>query len=190
MARVTLSEEAKKYERIIADLVRLQFIVIRYVERNTNLKYVTHRDIENVLTNGIPTITYAKAVENLFKHAKNRIHDKQDILDDILELKNRINESEIKELQFGMETHSELEYELDQYVLRRTFYMITSMLTIKDASELLEIAESTIKQACQQERLLNTEKIGRNWRVHIPECRAYWNIPDTEENNLYYNWVY
>ncbi len=59
-----------------------------------------------------------------------------------------------------MAVSSGLENELDQYVLRRTFFMITSMVTIKDASELLDIPEITIKQACQQERLLNTEKLG------------------------------
>ncbi|NFC67304.1 DNA-binding protein [Clostridium botulinum] len=190
MAKPKLSNEASKYERIIADLVRLQFIVIRYLERNTNIKYITHRDLENVLTGGRPTLTYSKAIDNLLKHAKMRIHDKKDIIDNILELKNRINDSEIKELHFGMETSSHLEYELDQYLLRRTFFMITSMLSIKDAAELLGITESAIKQACQQERLLNTEKIGRNWRVHLPECRAYWNIPYTDEKDNNYDLKY
>jgi len=150
MARAKLSNEASKYERIIADLVRLQFIVIRYVERNSNIKYITHRDIENVLTNGIPTVTYSKAIDNLLKHAKTKIHYNETILDNILELKNKIDNSEIKELHFGMEAPSDLESELDQYLLRRTFFMITSMVTIKDASKLLGIPEITIKQACQQ----------------------------------------
>ncbi|APR02742.1 hypothetical protein CLQ_13423 (plasmid) [Clostridium botulinum Af84] len=190
MARAKLSSEASKYERIIADLVRLQFIVIRYVERNTNIKYITHRDLENVLTGGRPTLTYSKAVNNLLKHAKMRIRNNEDIINDIVELKDKIDNSEIKELHFGMETYSHLEYELDQYVFRRTFFMITSMVTIKYASELLDIPEITIKQACQQERLLNTEKIGRGWRVHLPECRAYWNIPYTDEKDIYYDLKY
>ena len=42
----------------------------------------------------------------------------------------------------------------------------------------------------QQERLLNTEKIGRDWRVHLPECRAYWNIPYTDEKDIYYDLKY
>lgn len=190
MAKPKLSNEASKYERIIADLVRLQFIVIRYVERNSNIKYITHRDLENVLTGGVPTVTYSKAVENLFKHAKMRIHDKQDIIYNILELQDKIDNSEIKDLRFGMITSSGLEHELDQYVFRRTFFMITSMVTIKDASKLLSIPEITIKQACQSERLLNTEKIGRSWRVHLPECREYWNIQYTDKKDIYYDLKY
>ncbi|APH14019.1 hypothetical protein NPD5_3828 [Clostridium sporogenes] len=190
MGRAKLSSEASKYERIIADLVRLQFIVIRYIERNSNIKYRTHRDLENVLTGGVPTVTYSKAIDNLLKHSRMRIHDNDDIINNIVELKDKIDNSEIKDLHFGMAVSSGLENELDQYVLRRTFFMITSMVTIKDASELLDIPEITIKQACQQERLLNTEKIGRGWRVHLPECRAYWKIPYTDEKDIYYDLKY
>ncbi len=101
MGRAKLSSEASKYERIIADLVRLQFIVIRYIERNSNIKYRTHRDLENVLTGGVPTVTYSKAIDNLLKHSRMRIHDNDDIINNIVELKDKIDNSEIKDLHFG-----------------------------------------------------------------------------------------
>lgn len=181
MAKMTLSEESKKYERMVADLVKLQFLVIRYVERHTALKYITLRDVDNVITNGRPTITYSRAVENLYKHAKIRTRNCKIILDSIVELKSKIDNSELGKLKFGVNTPTKIEYELDQYLLRRSFFMSTGMVGIKDASEMLNITESAIKQACQQERLLNTKKVGRNWVVHISECKAYWNVEDTND---------
>ena len=64
------------------------------------------------------------------------------------------------------------------------------MVGIKELCSILGLTESAVKQACQQERLLNTKKIGKNWMVHIPECRAYWNIPDEDEKHLYKDYIY
>ena len=61
---------------------------------------------------------------------------------------------------------------------------------IKYIVENLGLTESAVKQACQQQRILNTKKIGKSWIVHIPECRAYWNIQDTDNSHLYQNWEY
>lgn len=181
MAKMTLSQKSKKYERMVADLVKLQFLVIRYVERHTGLKYITLRDVDNVITNGRPTITYSRAIENLYKHAKIRIRNCKIILDRIVELKSKIDNSELGKFKFGINTPTKIEHELDQYLLRRTFFMSTGMVGIKDAAKILNITESAIKQACQQERLLNTKKIGRNWVVHIPECKVYWDIKDIND---------
>ena len=70
--------------------------------------------------------------------------------------------------------------------------MTNCMVKIKDAIKELnnKVTETAIKQACQQERLLNTKKVGKTWMVHIPECRAYWNIPDVEEKHLYKDYIY
>lgn len=66
------------------------------------------------------------------------------------------------------------------------------MVSIKDVVGIFNnvVTESAVKQACQQERLLNTKKIGKTWIVNIEECRAYWNIPDTENSHLYNDWIY
>ena len=75
-------------------------------------------------------------------------------------------------------------------MLKRKFFMINEMVGIKELCSILGLTESAVKQACQQERLLNTKKIGKNWMVHIPECRAYWNIPDEDEKHLYKDYIY
>ena len=98
-----------------------------------------------------------------------------------------------KDLRFGVEPQfkfTEIEKELYDYKIIRTLYMVNEMVGIKDVAEILGLTESAIKQACQQERLLNTRKIGNNWMVHISECRDYWNIPDTEESHLYKDFIY
>lgn len=76
--------------------------------------------------------------------------------------------------------------------MKQQFFMTNCMVQIKDLVGILDnkITETAVKQACQQERLLNTQKIGKTWLVHIPECRAYWNIPEIEETHLYKDYIY
>lgn len=47
--------------------------------------------------------------------------------------------------------------------IKQKFFYNSEMLEIKEAVEILDgtVTESAIKQAFQQERLLNTQKIGR-----------------------------
>ena len=52
--------------------------------------------------------------------------------------------------------------------------MISEMVGIKYIVENLGLSENAIKQACQQENLLNTQKVGKTWLIHISECRSYW----------------
>ena len=141
---------------------------------------------------GKRTVTYGEAVHNLKmnieKHCKNDY-----LIESVSKLKEDIANSDICDLKFGVEPKggfSKLENMLDTEGLNRRFFMLNEMVGIKYIVENLGLTDSAVKQACQQERLLNTKKIGNNWMVHIPECRAYWNIPDTEEGGLYKDWVY
>lgn len=179
-------------KELIKQMVKLQVLCVRWVERNTNLQCKTFGDMDRILKGGKLTITYKDAVKNLRsnieKHCKNEY-----LLNSILELTTEINNSEISDLRFGFEPQrkfTNLEQELDNEVLKRTMYMTGEMVGIKYIGEHLGVAETTVKQACQQERLLNTTKVGKSWVVHIPECRAYWNIKDTDEFHLYKNWEY
>ncbi|MBW6408782.1 hypothetical protein [Clostridium weizhouense] len=179
-------------KEIIKQLVKLQILTMRWIERNTNLQCSTHRDMERILTSNKLTCTYLIAINNLkstiIKYCNNDYLNKE-----VLQLEIAIKESTIKDLRFGLEPQkkfTEEEKELDDYKLKRTFFMINEMVGIKYIVENLGLTESAVKQACQQERLLNTKKIGKNWMVHIPECRAYWNIPDIEENHLYKDCIY
>lgn len=179
-------------EELIKQMVKLQILCVRWVERNTNLQCKTFGDMDRILKGGKLTITYKDAVANLKvnieKYCKNEY-----LLNSVMELQQDINKSEIADLRFGVEPQrkfTELEQELDSLVLKRTMYMTGEMVGIKYIEEHLVVAETTVKQACQQERLLNTTKVGKSWVVHIPECRAYWNIPDKDECNLYKDWEY
>ena len=55
--------------------------------------------------------------------------------------------------------------------------------SIAFASEKLGIPASTIKNACQDRRLKNTEKEGKYWRVYLGECARLWNV-DIERHLL------
>lgn len=178
---------------MVKQLVKLQILCMRWVERNTNLKCSTHRDIDRILANNKLTCTYGEAVENLKNNIIKLCGGSNYLIEEIAKLEKEIMGSSIKELRFGVEPQKKFtveEKELDNYKLQRTFFMINEMVGIKYIVETLGLTESQVKQACQQERLLNTKKIGRNWMVHIPECRAYWNIPDAEEGHLYKDWEY
>lgn len=180
-------------KEIISQLVKLQILTIRWVERNTNLRCATHRDIERVITSNKLTCTYLEAVENLKSNIKKYCNTSSYLMEEVLKLEDIIKQSNIKDFRFGVEPQKKFineEKELDSHRVKRTLFMINEMVGIKYIVENLGLTESAVKQACQQERLLNTKKVGKNWMVHIPECRAYWNIPDTEESHLYKDWVY
>lgn len=177
---------------LIKDLVKLQILCMRWVERNTSLKCSTQRDMDRIIMNGKLTCTYGEALENIKDNIKK--YCKNDYLvESVLKLDDALKESDIVNLRFGVEPQkkfSDLEKELDTEVLKRKFFMINEMVGIKEAAEILGLTETAIKQACQQERLLNTKKIGKSWMVHIPECRAYWNLKDEDEKHLYQDYIY
>lgn len=179
---------------IVRKMVKLQVLCVRYVERNTTLKCKTHRDMDRIIMGAKLTCTYREAAENLYNNIKKYCSNSA-LLEEILKLKESIDNSNIKDLRFGLEPQKKFtdeEKELDTEMLKIKFFMINGMVGIKDIVEILGgvVTESAVKQACQQERLLNTTKIGKSWIVHIPECRAYWNIPDEDEKHLYKDYIY
>lgn len=178
---------------LIKNLVKLQILCVRWVERHTSLLCKTHRDIDRIITANKLTCTYGVAAENLYTNIKKYCSNSNYLLEEILKLKDNINNSNIKDLRFGVEPQkqfTEEEKELDTEMVKRKLFMLTEMVGIKEAAEILGLTETAIKQACQQERLLNTTKVGKSWLVHIPECRAYWNILDKDEKHLYKDYIY
>lgn len=164
-------------EELVKELSKLHILLIRDIERNTNKKFITHRDMERILQGSKLTITYSNAVENLVNAAK-EYGKNNNLVDQIISLKEKINSSEIKDLRFGTEPQkrfTELESKLDTILLQERFKMLTSMLTIAEASEITGIPVTTIKTACLNERLLNTRKSGRTWLVSLEEVKEYWN---------------
>lgn len=181
--------------KLVRKLVKLQILCMRYVERHTSLKCRTQRDIDRIITSNKLTCTYGEAIENLYNNIKKYCKNNSYLMEEVLKLKSNIDNSNIKEYRFGLQPQkkfTEKEKELDYEMLKRMLYMTGEMVGIKDVIEYLDGAatESAVKQACQQERLLNTKKVGKSWIVHIPECMSYWNIPDVDEKHLYKDYVY
>lgn len=180
-------------KEMVKQLVKLQVLTVRWVERNTSLRCPTHRDCERVLTSNKLTCTYGEAIKNLINNIKKYCKSSY-LIEEALKLEEAINSSEIKNLRFGIEPQRKFtdeEQELDTYKIKVFLYMINGMVDIKYMAKNYDLTESAIKQACQQERLLNTRKVGKTWMVHIYECKAYWNIKDElEEKHLYKDWVY
>lgn len=180
-------------QELINRLVKLQFLTIRWVERHTNLKCPTHRHAERILTGNKYTCTYLEAINNLKANIIKHCSSSEYITREMVNLLQDIKESNIKDFRTGVEPKIKFtkeERELDTHRVKRTFFMIGEMVDIKYMAKELGLTESAIKQACQQERLLNTKKIGNNWTVHIPECRAYWNIPEVDNRFIFKDWVY
>lgn len=180
-------------KELVNELVKVQVLCIRWVERNTHLRCSTHRDMDRILMNGKTVVTYKDAAKNLKSNVEKYCKASDYLIKSVLKLEDDIADSEISALRFGLEPQkkfSDLERKLDSEILKRKFFMINEMVGIKDVAEMLELTETAIKQACQQERLLNTKKIGKSWMVHIPECRSYWNKPDMDDNHLYKDYVY
>lgn len=178
---------------IVKKMVKLQILCIRWTERTTNLECATHRDMDRVLMGGKTVINYKDAVKNLRLNIEKHCNSSDYLIESVLKLEQEINNSEISNLRFGLEPQrkfTELEVELNSEVLKITLFMLNEMVGIKYVVENLGLTESAVKQACQQGRLLNTKKIGKNWMVHIPECRAYWNKPDTDDSHLYKDFIY
>lgn len=182
-----------KDELLVKELVKLQVLCARYVERNTNLICVSFRDLDRIVMGNKLTITYKEAVENLKSNIDKYCNDNEYLVAKTNELYEEIIESEIKNLRFGIELQRkfvDLEQKLDDLRLKVLLYMTNGMVGINKAAEITGVNENTLKRACQDERLLNTQKIGKTWIVSIHEVRQHWNIPDLDETHLYKDWEY
>lgn len=181
--------------KLVKKLAKLNILCVRYVERHTNLRCPTWRDVNRVITANKLTCKYGDAVNNLYKNIMKLCKNSEYLTGEIIKLKEEIEQSSIKELRFGVEPQkkfTEHESELDEGLIKCQFYYNSEMVEIKDVVNILNngITESAIKQACQQERLLNTKKVGKTWIVSVPECRAYWNVPNTDESYIFRNLTY
>ena len=182
-------------EKMVRKLAKLQFLYIRWMERhvfrNMFRSYGKANEVINPKIGNMVIEKYKDGVEHLRKLAERNCKN-EDIVNAIKELEKDIKKSEIAELRFGLNngTFTDKEVKLDNLLLRSQLFMNGNMVGIKYIVENFGLSESTVKQACQQERLLNTRKVGNNWMVHIPEVKAYWEIPDNDEDNLYYGWKY
>lgn len=174
---------------LVEKLMKLNILYIREMERRGLIKIKNMGQLTESLGVHSQNLTVLKATN----HLKNKIDKDSNIgylKDEISKLQEEINNSTIKDYRFWNGNFNKEENKLDDLVMKRLFFMETGFVGIKQAEEYTGITESAIKQACQQERLLNTKKLGKSWLVHLPELRVYWNVPDIDEKNLYKDWEY
>lgn len=174
---------------LVEKLMKLNILYVREMERRGIIK------IKNMgqLTESLGIHSQEPTVLKSVNYLRNKIDKNSNIIylkEEINKLQEEINNSPIKDYKFWNGDFNKEENKLDILVIRRLFFMETNFVGIKQAAEYTGVTESAIKQACQQERLLNTKKLGKNWLVHLPEVRAYWNIPDIDEKYLYKDWEY
>ena len=174
--------------RLVKQLAKLNILCVRYAERHKHLVYSTWRDVERFITGGKPACTYEYAVNKLYENANKLCKNSDYLVSETIKLKEEIENSTIKELRFGLEPRkkfTELENELNTELTKYHLLYNSDTVEIKKAAEILDckVTESAIKQACQQERLMNTKKVGNVWLVSISECRNYWNIQNEDERD-------
>lgn len=176
-------------ETIIKKISKLQILCIRYIERNNSLKVTPFVEIDRLITNGKSIVTYKEGIANLRKHIEKNCAKNSILIDDTLYLEREIKNSSIADLRFATNKEnafSELEHELKILFLEKTLFMLTQMASIKQTSQLFRLTETRLKQACQQNRLLNTQKLGNVWLVHLPECVSYFKLEVKDKNLLGY----
>lgn len=175
-------------EDLVYRLVKLRHLWVCEVERNSDLVCKTYRDLDIIFMNRHLCTTYGKAIENLIEWM-NKIYPNSIFKEEALSLREDILNSPIRDLRFGLEPqrrYTKDESELDNYLLRCTLFLHCAMKEIKIVAEQLGLTVGQIKQACQQERLLNTKKVGATWEVNIHECRKYWNIAEDQTSPGYF----
>lgn len=173
---------------LIEKLVKLDTLYLKELDRRGVIKLKFHSQLWQPLTLKNPNCSVSTSAEYLKKQIDK--NSKIDYLkEEIAKLQEEINNSPIKDLRFwtGKDFKDE-ERTLSHIALKRMLFMNSCLMSIKELHEETGLAESTIKQACQQERLLNTSKIGKTWLVHYPEACTYWDLPGLK--GLYKDWEY
>jgi predicted site-specific integrase-resolvase len=173
----------EQQKELVKEMVSCNTYLIRNIEANTNLKFPTYGKVEEVMTKTKKNTTYKDAANNILematKHCKNDI-----LLNRIEEMRKNIllnDLSDIKMLShWNTRPQNELESELSSVITNTVIELNIGMYSLSEASETTGINNETIKQACQDGRLLNIRKVGRGWQVNLNEVKKYWNISEKE----------
>ena len=82
-------------KEIIKQLVKLHILTVRWIERHTNLKCITHRDTERIITSNKLTCTYEEAVKNLKTNVLKYCSKSVYLINETLQLECNINDSNL-----------------------------------------------------------------------------------------------
>lgn len=179
-----------KEKELITRMAVLQMAVHRHLCQNIpNYSKIKFSDghIMELLTPGKNTnnVTLEHACINLLKSYKKCARPSfidEYLVEKIDSLILDVANSDLKDLKIFTYTKGHKESELSDFYLL-TFFDLKRTSSIAFASEKLGIPASTIKNACQDRRLKNTEKEGKYWRVYLGECARLWNV-DIERHLL------
>lgn len=163
---------------LVERLAELQMLCKRYVERNTNYTCKTIMELNRLIMGNKLTCTYEFASKTLLKNINEWCKNSEYLNKEANTLYENIKKSTIADLRFGYEPQKRFnddEKNLDRIFLVKQLQMQSGLYSIKEVSELISVTESAIKQACQQERLMNTRKVSKTWLVDIKECKKYWD---------------
>lgn len=174
---------------VVERFMKVNILFLREMERRKIIKIITMDALTNHLGVHSQNCTYGYSVK-ILKDKINKVSNIPYLKSEINDIYEEIMSTSIKDFRWWNHMQTDLENELADLVLKRMLFMDNCMVDIKTISELLDIPTTTVKNACQQQRLLNTQKIGPIWRVHIYECRSYWKVPETNPNALYKDWEY
>ena len=117
--------------KLVKKLAKLNILCVRYVERHTNLRCPTWRDVNRVITANKLTCKYGDAVNNLYKNIMKLCKNSEYLTGEIIKLKEEIEQSNIKELRFGVlpqKKFTERESELDEGLIKCQFYYNSEMV--------------------------------------------------------------
>lgn len=165
---------------LVKEIVKMQVFFAAEVRRvgakNTGFRQmITYRDLEKIILKNSTYATYGEAARNLKENIQ--LFSRNEYLKkSIFELEQKVISSNIKNLRFGLAPSlTKEEHDLDTFMMRVRFLFLDHA-EIKKISEVTGIKISTIKQACQSERLLNTQKVGATWMASLHEVKQYWRL--------------
>lgn len=154
---------------LVKEFARIHVLLFKTLSRN-GVVYEDYLNLDHIIVNEDKLKTY----KNVMSYYKT-INKNEDIDKMISSLE--LIYKPIEDLRFNIidKNLNIREYRLNAIFYKEIVNIIRCDISIRIAAKLTGITETTIKQACQQERLLNTYKISKNWIVNLKEVQEYWN---------------
>lgn len=157
-------------EKLVEQFGEIYVLIFKYLSRLGICASVSYKFLNQTESDGFPTYgEYLSKFKKLCQSNK--------IMDMIEDLEKDIDP--IKDLRFE-DKHDItgeltcLEYRLNTVMLKTVIKLIREDVPLQVASKLTGIPETTIKHACQKERLMNVYKRGNSWVVNLNEIQEYW----------------
>lgn len=157
---------------LVQEFAKIHVLLFKTLSRS-GVVYEDYLNLDDIIVNEDKLKTYKNVLSYYKIINKNKDIDKM-----ILNLESRY--VSIENLRFNLidKNLSKREYRLNAIFYKEIVTIIRNDISIRIAAKLTGITETTIKQACQQERLLNTYKISNNWIVNLKEVKEYWSCKD------------